>query len=251
MGYRLVIDGLSARLGDAERTFTIDAGRWTLAAGETVALTGPSGTGKTLLLELLGLMRAPCSGEYRAEGNNDEVHDFAAVWSSPHARRRCADARARFFGFVPQSGGLLPFLTVRENIEISQHIAGRHDAKWVRGLMEELGLGALADLRPDALSIGQRQRVAVARALAHRPFCVIADEPTAALDPEAAETVMGLLMEAAHIGAAATLISSHDFATLERFPMQRMSLQVISPPETSDVVSQVVAHTGNELEHRC
>jgi len=243
MGYRLVINGLSARLGDADRTFTLETGHWTVSAGETIALTGPSGTGKTLLLELLGLMRAPQAGAYYAEGEDGKRYDFAAAWSAADARARCAEARAQFFGFVPQAGGLLPFMTVVENIALSQRIAGRPDAQWMESLIETLELAPLAKLYPDALSIGQRQRVAIARALAHRPFCVIADEPTAALDPEAAETAMALLIEAARVGSAATLVSSHDFATLARFSMRRMMLEIASEPEASDVVSRVTPAT--------
>ena len=241
MSYRLEIDGLTVSLGDAERRFTLEAGQWSVSAGEVIGLTGPSGTGKTLLLELLGMLRAPDAGGYLAVPQGDGIpQDFAGFWTGPRAMSLCAGARARFFGFVPQTGGLLPFLTVEENIAISQKIAERPDPGWLRSLLGELGLDRVAHLRPAALSIGQRQRVAIARALAHRPFCVIADEPTAALDPDNARAAMRLLIEAAQAGGAATLVSSHDYPTLAQFPMRRMGLQVTSAPEDRAVVSRLV-----------
>ncbi|MFK7744482.1 MAG: ABC transporter ATP-binding protein [Roseobacter sp.] len=240
MAYALHVEDLTVTLGDAERQFTLQAGRWSIAAGEVIGLTGPSGTGKTLLLELLGMLRAPDGGRYRAdplEDASEPTQAFDAFWSDNQAMAKCAAARARFFGFVPQAGGLLPFLTVAENVQLSQRIAKRPDAAWLKALLGELGLTQIAHLRPAALSIGQRQRVAIARALAHRPFCVIADEPTAALDPENAQTAMRLLIEAAQAGGAATLLSSHDYPTLSQFPMRRMGLQITSASHDPHVVS--------------
>ncbi len=243
MAYRLEIDNLTVALGDAERLFTLQAGSWSIEAGEVIGLTGPSGTGKTLLLELLGMLRAPESGGYQATPltSDDRSKNFAAYWQDPKAMALCAKARAEFFGFVPQAGGLLPFLTVAENVEISQQIAERPDAAWMKILLGELGLAGISHLRPAALSIGQRQRVAIARALAHRPFCVIADEPTAALDPENAHAAMSLLIDAAQAGGTATLLSSHDYPTLSQFAMRRMGLQITSAPNDPNVVSSVVA----------
>ena len=249
MAYRLEIEDLSVTLGDAERRFTLRTGDWSLAAGEVIGLTGASGTGKTLLLEMLGLLRAPEAGGYRAVPlGQGAAQDFAAFWQGGRARARCAEARARFFGFVPQSGGLLPFLSVRENAAISQQIAECPDAAWLDHLLGVLGLDRIAHLRPAALSIGQRQRVAIARALAHRPFCVIADEPTAALDPETARTAMGLLIEAARAGGSATLLSSHDLVTLGAFPMRRMELRITSTSDAAHVVSTLTPLADQAVE---
>lgn len=250
MAFRLEIDNLTVSLGDGERRFLLETGVWSVSVGEVIGLTGPSGVGKTLLLELLGLLRAPASGGYKAtplDGTASATQDFAAAWASPHAMALCAAARGQFFGFVPQAGGLLPFLTVAENVELTQKIAKKPDAVWADTLLGELGLSQIKDLRPAALSIGQRQRVAIARALAHKPFCVIADEPTAALDPENAQTAMRLLIDAAAAGGSATLLSSHDYATLEQFPMRRMALEITSAAEDRTVVSTLVplsAQTG-------
>lgn len=236
MSLRLIIDNLSVTLGDAERQFTLRTGQWEVTGGEVIGFTGPSGTGKTLMLEVLGLLRAPGGGSYLAEGDAAN-YAFHTYWTNPNVRALCAQARGSLFGFVPQSGGLLPFLTVRENVEVTQKIAGRLDADWLAHLLVTLGLEKIAHLRPAALSIGQRQRVAIARALAHRPFCLIADEPTAALDPENATAAMELLISAAREGGSATLLSSHDYPTLAQFDMRRMGLEITSPPHDPNVIS--------------
>ena len=243
VAYQLQIDNMTVSLGDGERRFILKTGAWSVTAGEVIGLTGPSGSGKTLLLELLGLLRAPDAGGYTAvplRAGTDTPQDFSAAWRGAQARALCAEARGKFFGFVPQAGGLLPFLSVAENVELTQHIAKRPDAAWRDTLLGELGLSQIKHLPPGALSIGQRQRVAIARALAHRPFCVIADEPTAALDPENAQTAMRLLIEAAGAGGSATLLSSHDYATLEQFSMRRMGLEITSAAGEPTVVSTLV-----------
>ena len=107
---------------------------------------------------------------------------------------------------------------------LSQRIADHAEPAWGESLLHRLGLADLGALMPAALSIGQRQRVAIARALAHRPSFVIADEPTAALDPEAAENAMSLLLAAARDGGAGVIISSHDHDLLERFDLSRLDL---------------------------
>jgi putative ABC transport system ATP-binding protein len=227
----LAIRDLSVTLSDRERRFTLQVPTLDVAAGDVVGLTGPSGTGKTMLLEVLGLLRQPSPGsQYHLSGV-----DVARMWQGTGPEP--AEVRGRTLGFVPQSGGLLPFLTVAENIALSQRIAGREDAEWLRALVDILGLSGVETLRPGALSIGQRQRVAIARALAHRPEVVIADEPTAALDPEAAETAMALLIEAGVTGGAAVIVSSHDLDLVARFTKVRVALSLTSPPGARDVVS--------------
>ena len=150
MAYRLEIDNMTVILGDGERRFVLKTGAWSVTAGEVIGLTGPSGSGKTLLLELLGLLRAPDAGGYKAlplRAGEDTPQDFAAAWGTAQAMALCADARARFFGFVPQAGGLLPFLTVAENVELTQHIAKRPDAAWCDALLGELGLSQIKHLK--------------------------------------------------------------------------------------------------------
>ncbi len=223
---RLKVSSLSISVSDHERSFTLGVQKLELGFGEVMGLTGPSGTGKTMLLEVLGLIRRPSNGTYTLNLEHDSL-DLVHLWNSDS--QQLSDVRAKYFGFVPQSGGLLPFLTVDENIALSQRIAGRNNQDWRYELIQKLDLTSTRSLTPDALSIGQRQRVAIARALAHSPAFIIADEPTSALDPGSAETAMALLIEAAAMGGAGVIISSHDLALLNQFPMRRFALTISNP----------------------
>ncbi|WP_109467343.1 ABC transporter ATP-binding protein [Albibacillus kandeliae] len=215
-------------LADGDRTFRLEVEALRLEPGQMLALTGSSGSGKTLLLELLGLLRAPGQGtRFRWLGETGEV-DLAALWSRGPRNAELSRLRGRLFGFVPQTGGLMPFLSVAENIALPQRVNGAPDPGRVEHLMERLGLSDIARLRPDALSIGQRQRTAIARALSHRPPFVIADEPTAALDPETSDRVLDLLLDAARAEGSGVILSSHDIDRIERFAIPRVALSAES-----------------------
>lgn len=207
-------------LRDGDRAFRLQVDRLTLAPGQAVALTGASGSGKTLLLELLGLLRAPGAGT----GFSCDGKDLAALWDRGARSTDLARMRGQLFGFVPQTGALMPFLSVADNIALPQHVTGREDAAWCAALIDRLGIGDVAPLMPAALSIGQRQRVAVARALAHRPPFVIADEPTAALDTDSADVVLDLLLAAAADQGSGVILSSHDTDRVARFDISRLEL---------------------------
>ncbi len=207
-------------LRDGDRSFQLRIDRLDLGAGQAVALTGASGSGKTLMLELLGLLRAPGPGTRYRCGDLD----LAALWDRGARSAALARARGRLFGFVPQTGGLMPFLTVAQNVALTQRVTGRADAARAAALIDRLGLADVAALLPGALSIGQRQRAAVARALAHRPPFVIADEPTAALDGDSADGVLDLLLETARAQGAGVILSSHDIARIARFGIARLHL---------------------------
>lgn len=220
------MDQLTVSVSDRERRFNLSVPELSLQSGDVIGLSGPSGSGKTMMLEVLGLLRRPTKcGAFRIDTEPSPI-DLTRIWTRGDISP--AQIRADLFGFVPQSGGLLPFMTVADNIALSQRISEREDADWVTELTERLRLSDVTGLHPGALSIGQRQRVAIARALAHRPAFVIADEPTAALDPGAAETAMGLMIEVAKSGGAAVIISSHDLTLLDRFAMTRLGLAVSS-----------------------
>ena len=181
MSATLILENVSVKLADQDRSFALSVPSFALEAGAAVGLTGPSGTGKTLLLETLGLLRRPHGAGRFGIVSDDDMFDLASVWTS--TRMPPAVVRGTAFGFVPQSGGLLPFLNVAENVALSQKIAGVSDPDWCASLLNRLGISDIALLFPAALSIGQRQRVAICRALAHRPSFVIADEPTRRAGP--------------------------------------------------------------------
>lgn len=158
-----------------------------IGAGEFVAITGPSGSGKSSLLYLLGLLDRPTSGTLAIEGR-----DTAGL-----TERERAAIRLGTLGFVFQFHFLLPEFTARENVEIPMRRLGRLDAAAMRErsteLLSALGLADHLDKRPDQLSGGQRQRVAVARSLANDPPLILADEPTGSLDTKNSEQVFAIL----------------------------------------------------------
>lgn len=225
----LGIGRLSTRLGKGDRSFALSVEGLDLRSGEVVCVTGASGTGKTLFLELLSLLRAPSGGSgYIWTDARGRQTDLVGLWQGGARGTALARTRGQLFGFVPQTGALVPYLSVRANVALTQDITGRRDRNRVEALLDRLGLGALADLSPGALSIGQRQRVSIARALAHFPAFVIADEPTAALDPEAADTVMQLLLSMAREEGVGVILSSHDLARIGGQGLRRLQFAACS-----------------------
>lgn len=176
-----------------------------LRAGEQLAVVGPSGCGKSTLLDLLALVLAP---DQVGQFDFNRV-DIAGLWRSDQ-QSALADLRSRHLGYVLQTGGLLGFLDVRGNIALSRQLLSLKDDGSVTRLAEQLEITDQLDKKPAALSVGQRQRVSCARALAHGPQLLLADEPTAALDPLNAERVMQALLAQARHNGACCVIATHD-----------------------------------------
>lgn len=179
----------------------------TLPRGGKTLILGPSGSGKTTLLSVLAGLLPPASGTVTFEGQ-----DMYGL----HARDRDA-LRGRHFGFVFQTLHLLPSLTLRQNVALAADIAQKPDSARVDALLESLGLSAKAHRRPDALSQGEQQRAAIARAVLNRPAIIIADEPSSALDDANTEAVMDLLCAQAAETGAALLVATHDNRIAKRF----------------------------------
>ncbi len=213
----LRVERLAKRRAGDDRSFTLEVPRLALAPGGALALVGPSGCGKSTLIDLLALALAPDRAAlfHLRVGGGQRWLDVARAWSE-RKEDLLGRARALTLGYVLQTGGLLPFLTAGRNIALPAEIAGRHDAAWIADLAGRLGIAALLGEMPSRLSVGQRQRVAVARALAARPPLVLADEPTATHDPANAEVVMGLLVAATRDAGAALLLATHDRALVQR-----------------------------------
>ncbi len=219
-------------------SFTLLAPCLDVAYGKVLAVVGTSGCGKSTLLDMLALILRPDSAEafLLRQGGRDE--DLFA--SSP---ARLAEIRGRRIGYVLQSGGLLSFLSVMENILLPGRLLGMPaDALRKRAgmLARMLGIEEQLSKKPQHLSGGQRQRVAIARALIHSPSLVLADEPTAAVDKSSAEDICSVFTKAVRETGAALVIVSHDRPLMERMSDGMVTFRVerISP---SDACSTLVS----------
>ena len=178
--------------------------------GEIVGMLGPSGAGKSTLLTAIALINPPTSGQITIDGT--------PVLDGPRALVDLRSFRRQHLGFVFQKANLIPFLTALENVRVAMEIndvppqQARDRAK---ELLDRLGVGKRANNLPDALSGGEQQRVAVARALANHPSLILADEPTAALDKERGRQVMELFARIAHEQNAGVIVVTHDHRTLD------------------------------------
>lgn len=195
----LVAEHLSHRLRDR---LVLDDVSLTVQQG-SVAIVGPSGVGKSTLLACLAGVVEPDAGSVRW-GDTDLTR------VRPSARD---DLRLRHFGFVFQFGELLPELTAVENVELPLLLAGgerRQSREEVVRLLDRLGIGVLGGALPETLSGGEVQRVAVARAIVHRPAVVFADEPTGALDETNKSSVMSTILEQCREVGALLIVVTHD-----------------------------------------
>ncbi len=220
----LEITGLRYSYPGAARP-VVDVPSLTLAAGGRMLLTGASGRGKSTLLHLVAGLATPDAGTVRVAGV--DVHALRG------AQRDLF--RGRTIGMVFQTFHLLPGFSALENVMAPMHIArlprDAHETR-ARELLDRLGIERPSAL-PEELSVGQQQRVAVARALACTPALVLADEPTASLDPETARVAIDLLQETCGEIGAALLCVSHDPSLTERFDVRRSLDEQPAPQETS------------------
>jgi putative ABC transport system ATP-binding protein len=197
-----------------------------IAMGEKIALIGESGCGKSTLLDMLAFILQPSAvGAFRFRPERDgEPLDIQAYWKN-NKLNELGDLRKRHIGYVMQTGGLLPYLTVRDNMNLCRSVLGLRPDGMVEHLAEELGIIAHLGKMPDALSTGERQRVAIGRAVAHRPSIVIADEPTASLDPYAAEKVMSMFIDLAEEFNITVILASHAWRNIKQLGLRRLTHQ--------------------------
>src|SRR4051812_39559314 len=199
-----------------------------IAPGEFVAVMGPSGSGKSTLLHLIGGLDRPDTGEVLIEGEPLATMNDEAL----------ADLRRRRIGFVLQFFNLFPLLSALENVAFPLLLDGRRDALALAGdALAHVGLAARAEHRPGALSGGEQQRVAVARALVTRPAVVLADEPTGSLDTLAGEDVLRLLRAAADDGHAVLLITHEAPAAAYADRVVRLRDGAVVPSADNNVAS--------------
>lgn len=227
-GYRLVIKNLFVQ------------------TGAKIALLGPSGCGKSTTLDILGMALAPDSAATftfapEQAGKIDIMHLWQAGKFST-----LTDLRRNYMGYVLQSGELLPYLDIGENICLTARLKGisKQDAHEVgKQLAAELGIGHLWNAMPATLSVGERQRAAIARALAARPPIILADEPTAALDPLHAEKVMQVFLTCINLAGSALILATHNAAWAESGQLEPVKFAL---QEDTSGVAAIIDYPGGE-----
>lgn len=179
-----------------------------ISVGEIVIMTGPSGSGKTTLLSLIGGLRSVQEGSLRSVGKELRGAD----------EKKLVQVR-RYIGYIFQAHNLLPFLTARQNVQMSvelhENISKKEAQAKSEAMLQAVGLGERADYYPENLSGGQKQRVAIARALVSHPKLVLADEPTAALDSKTGRDVVNLMQRLAKEQGCTILLVTHDNRILD------------------------------------
>lgn len=194
--------------------FTLEIPEFLVHRGEKVALVGLSGCGKSTLLDLLAMVLQPDeAGQFSFFSQNGQKQDIMDAWKRKKLGR-LARIRMVHIGYVLQTGGLFPFLSIRENIGISLLGLGLPVNEAVESMARRLHIERHLDKLPSQLSVGERQRVAIARAMAHKPSLVIADEPTASLDPINAEDIMDLFSALADENGVTLIMATHDWGNL-------------------------------------
>jgi lipoprotein-releasing system ATP-binding protein len=186
---------------------------FSLSPGEAAAITGPSGSGKSSLLYMLGALEPPSQGLVTLDGQNPFELTAAAL----------ADFRNARIGFVFQDHCLLPQCTLLENVLVPTLVArgnGAGDAARARACLEQVGLGERLDHRPGELSGGEKQRAAIARALVRQPRLVLCDEPTGNLDHASATTVASMLLDLHARQRNILIVVTHSERLAAQFPIR-------------------------------
>lgn len=223
--------------------------------GEQLALIGSSGSGKTTLLHLIAGILTPDDGQilYHFPNSNPLPTQITPPNSSLTGNHQLPGVdlmklneaqrdvfRGRYIGYIFQTHHLLSGFTALENVLLGMSFTGRpHDPAWAKYLLEQVGLAQRLDYRPHKLSLGQQQRVAVARALANRPKLVLADEPTGSLDAPNAQQVLKLIRDLCNEVHAMLLLVSHDPAITGQFGkvLQLSSINRPTPPITINTLT--------------
>jgi putative ABC transport system ATP-binding protein len=205
----LSLTEVTLRLGNGEQQVTaLDQVTLAVTPGRFLAVTGPSGSGKSSLLAVAGGLRLPTEGA---------IHVAGVDLTSLKEHQRTAHRR-RHVGYVFQQANLMASLTAREQLLLPAHIAGRLDAAARRRadeLLDAVGMTGQADRRPHQLSGGERQRIGLARALVLAPEILLVDEPTSALDRARAHDIARLLAEQTRVHGTATVMVTHDTEILD------------------------------------
>ena len=200
-----------------EHTYRLVISHLEIAGGSMLAITGPSGCGKSTTMDILGLALACDSAETFCLNASGKTYDIARLFHEKQFEK-LAWLRRTLIGYVLQTGELLPYLSVLDNMTLTARMNGiAKDAAEERACMlaKHLGIGKHVQVFPDTLSVGERQRAAIVRALVPKPGILLADEPTAALDPVHAATVLDVLFHLVREEKTTLILITHDTGLLQ------------------------------------
>lgn len=222
-----------------EHGFELTVPELIIRQAEKVALVGFSGCGKSTLLDLLAMILQPdSSGEFAFFTTRENRLDVADTWKRKNIDG-LARARMRYIGYVLQTGGLLPFLSVYDNIALSCYGLGLAEQDAVKTVAEKLGIDRHLEKFPAQLSVGERQRVSIARAMAHEPAVVIADEPTASLDPINAKEIMGIFTRLTEEKGVTLVVATHEWDRVEELGFRRVKFNLVKDKIKGSVKARV------------
>lgn len=208
-------------------------------AGQVVVIKGDSGCGKSTLLEMIGLILKPDEVDCYNLMVDNETYDIANVIHQNNINQ-LANIRAQYLGFMLQTGGLLPFLNIKNNILLSAKVLRKPvDSIRFDYLVNKLNIAHLLNKYPKQLSIGERQRASFIRSIIHKPALLLADEPTSALDPYNANLLFDLIIEQAQQDNIAAMIVTHDWQRIENKGLLTLSAKLTSM-QSSEFLPSVI-----------
>ncbi|MBI0095210.1 MULTISPECIES: ABC transporter ATP-binding protein [Gilliamella] len=224
----LVIKQLEISRLTGKSSFRVCLPELKLRAGDVVVIQGDSGSGKSTLLEMIGMILKPDKVDgFKLFLDNNDLD--IAKWINNNDINQLANIRAQYLGFMLQTGGLLPFLKIYDNILLPIKLLQKNvDNARLEYLIDKLGISHLLNKYPKQLSIGERQRASFIRSIIHKPALLLADEPTSALDPYNANLLFDLIIEQAKQDNIAAIIVTHDWQRISTKGLFTLSAKLVS-----------------------
>lgn len=224
----LVIKQLEISRSTGKSSFRVCLPELKLRAGDVVVIQGDSGSGKSTLLEMIGMILKPDKVDgFKLFLDNNDLD--IAKWINNNDINQLANIRAQYLGFMLQTGGLLPFLKIYDNILLPIKLLQKNvDNARLEYLIDKLGISHLLNKYPKQLSIGERQRASFIRSIIHKPALLLADEPTSALDPYNANLLFDLIIEQAKQDNIAAIIVTHDWQRISTKGLFTLSAKLVS-----------------------
>lgn len=224
----LVIKQLEISRSTGKSSFRVCLPELKLRAGDVVVIQGDSGSGKSTLLEMIGMILKPDKVDgFKLFLDNNDLD--IAKWINNNDINQLANIRAQYLGFMLQTGGLLPFLKIYDNILLPIKLLQKNvDNSRLEYLIDKLGISHLLNKYPKQLSIGERQRASFIRSIIHKPALLLADEPTSALDPYNANLLFDLIIEQAQQDNIAAIIVTHDWQRISTKGLFTLSAKLVS-----------------------